>query len=108
MYNCICAFSFQWFVSEECWVSVFQPVVLTLNSTQIDEKWVKAFVFKGRALQKMKRFDEAIQTFKAILVVDGKKSKMVEGAGFDFIYFDKYHVFRNVTATSSITVTLPA
>ncbi|XP_076815387.1 tetratricopeptide repeat protein 12-like isoform X2 [Clavelina lepadiformis] len=45
----------------------------------IDEKWVKAHVFKGRSLQKLKQFDDASIEFKKILKIDEKKFKLVEG-----------------------------
>nr|CAB3262629.1 uncharacterized protein LOC100181050 [Phallusia mammillata] len=47
-------------------------------SLRIDEKWIKAFVFKARALQHMCKFDDAVETFQAIIEIDENKKNMVE------------------------------
>lgn len=46
---------------------------------QIDENCLKAFVRKGKALQSLKKFDEAISVFNEILTKHADKEKLVKG-----------------------------
>ena len=60
-------------------MSICVNFILLFSFLQIDEKWFKAFIFKTRALQKQKKFDEAIEAIRSILSFDEGKQKLVDG-----------------------------
>ena len=45
---------------------------------RIDEKWIKAHIYKAKALQKMHKYDEAAKEYKLIVEIDKQKQKMLE------------------------------
>ena len=45
---------------------------------RIDETWIKSFIFKAKALQKLHQYDAAALEYKKIVDIDKTKEKMVE------------------------------
>lgn len=46
---------------------------------RVDEKWVKSYYFKARALQHLHKFNKAAKYFKKMAEFDKNKTKIVEG-----------------------------
>ena len=44
---------------------------------RIDENWIKAFIYKAKALLKLKKFDEAASEFQTIVKIDKTKANLV-------------------------------
>lgn len=67
---------------------------------RIDEKWIKSYIYKATALQKLHQYDEAIKEFQKVLEFDKSKSTLVKNYLINLEKDKKKHFLELKTAES--------